>query len=432
MEFDLDIPYNWQLRQYQAPLWDALVNKDIKKAVYVWHRRAGKDLFGLNFLIKCAILGQVGTYWHIFPSYKQGKRAIWDETTLDGRKYIDFIPPPFIESKNDQEMKIKFINGSIYQIVGSDNPDSLRGSGIKGALFSEYAEQNPIARDTIQPMIMASNGFELFNFTPKGQNHSYELYEMAKNNPKWFSQILTVDDTQIFSKEQLEDIKEETLSRGKTLDFFYQEYYCSFDNAIEGSYYAKQIKRAEEDGRISNIPYESSIPVETFWDLGVNDTTAIWFVQAVGKEIRVIDYYENNGEGLPHYANIINQKGYTYSRHNAPHDIKVRELGSGVSRLETAYKLGIRFDVVPNISIEDGINASRSIFSKCYFDKTKCKQGLLALKNYKKEFDQNKNCFKSKPLHNWASNGADSFRYFAVGFRERLESTSYQPQYAIM
>jgi phage terminase large subunit len=427
----ISIPYNYQLREYQKPLWKALETH--KRAIYIWHRRAGKDLFGLNLIIYKA-LEKVGTYWHIFPNYSQGKKAIWTESDITGRKYLDYIPKELIKSKNNQEMRIELRNGSVYQIVGSDNVDALRGAGIKGAVFSEYAEQRPSAWEVIQPMILATEGWALFNFTPKGHNHAYELYNMAKVNSNWYQEVLTVKDTkeEVFTKEQIEDIKQEFLQRGKTLDLFKQEYYCSFNNAIEGAYYARQMKQAEKENRITKVLYEQCLPVSTFWDLGVNDTTAIWFVQQFNNEIRLIDYLEDNGRGLDYYIKVIKEKPYLYESHNAPHDIRVREFTSGKSRLDIAYELGIDFDVVPNIPVNDGINAVRSIFNKCIFDQERCKKGLLALINYKKDFDERLNCFKNKPKHNWASNGADSFRYLAVGIDEkRFLTRSVQSEYAL-
>ena len=426
----IEIPFNWKPRDYHNPLWQALMK--YKRAIYVWHRRAGKDLLGLNYIIKSAILDTPGTYWHIFPTYNQGKKAIWTETDINGRKYLDYIPKELIASKNDQEMKIKFFNGSVYQIVGSDNVDALRGAGIKGAVFSEYAEQRPTAWEVIQPMLMATNGWAIFNFTPKGHNHAYELWEMAKKNENWFSQILTVDDTkgQVFTDEQIQQIKHEFIEQGKTLDLFNQEYYCSFNSAVEGAYYSEQLNKAEKEGRITSMPYESNLLVQTWWDLGVSDTTAIWFTQQVGNEIRIIDFLEDSGKGLDYYIKEVKNKPYIYEAHNAPHDIAVREFTSGKARIDIARDLGIDFDIVPNIPVQDGINAVRSIFNRCVFDEKNCKQGLLALRNYKKQFDELKNTFKLKPLHDWSSNAADSFRYMAVGISER-KPKYYQPEYAL-
>jgi hypothetical protein len=431
---DIQIPYKWQPRSYQLPLWDQLI-RGCKRAIYIWHRRAGKDLFGLNFIIREAILNTPGTYWHVFPKYKQGRKAIWNETDLQGRKYLDYIPKELIKRRNNQEMTIEFVNGSIYQIVGSDNIDDLRGAGIKGVLFSEYSEQRPSAWGIIRPMIMAANAWALFNFTPKGQNHAYNLHNMALKDEGWYTEIITADDTlgQVYTKESLEQAKKEDLAEGKTLDFINQEYYCSFYNAIEGAYYSEQIKQAENEGRITKIPYESSLPVSTWWDLGVSDEMAIWFSQTVGREERMIDYIEGSGKGLDYYIKQIKEKPYIYDSHNAPHDIRVRELSDGKSRYEKAWDLGVQFEIVPNISVADGINAVRSILNKCYFDEEKCKKGLMALRNYKRKFNEIRNCFDEKPYHDWASNGADSFRYYAVGIDEKkYVAKTQQPEYALV
>lgn len=426
----LQIPFNYEPRPYQLDLWQAITENRKKRAVYVWHRRAGKDLLALNIIIYQAFFGNVGTYWHIFPSYAQGKKAIWQETDANGRKYLDYFPQELIARKNEKDLTITFKNGSIYQIVGSDNPDSLRGAGIKGAVFSEYAEQDVRAWETIEPMLLATGGFAMFNFTPKGQNHSYELFKMASTlTDTWHCEIKTAKETGVFTEEQLEQVKREAIEKGKTLDYFNQEYMCSFTNPIEGAYYSNIIKELEEKGQVCNVPYEKNLPVDTWWDLGVGDTTAIWFTQQIGKEIRVIDYLENSGIGLDEYIREIKNKSYIYNSHNAPHDIAVREFTSGRARIDIARDLGINFNIVANIPRQDGINAVRSILNKCWFDSNNCKKGLIALKNYKKAFDLKRNCFKNEPLHDWSSNGADAFRYFAVGYSDLIDKQQKQDYY---
>jgi phage terminase large subunit len=418
---EIIIPHNYTPRLYQLGLWSAMIDDKKKRAIYVWHRRAGKDLLALNRILYSAMFEAVGTYWHIFPSYAQGAKSVWQETNSEGRKYIDYIPQELIAKKNEKELKITLKNGSIYQIVGSDNPDSLRGAGIKGAVFSEYAEQDPRAWGTIQPMLLENNGWAMFNFTPKGQNHAYELYKMAQKMPDvWHSEIKTAEETGVFTQEQLEQVKAEILSEGKTLDFFNQEFLCSFNNPIEGAYYSKIIDDLDKQGRIGNYPWERQLPVFTFWDLGVGDATTIWFAQFVGNEIRIIDYIEDNNRGLDSYIKEVKDKTYIYEQHYAPHDIQIREFTNGKSRLETAYELGLRFMIAPKLSIDDGINAVRSILPKCFFNEATTRRGLLTLKNYKKEFDNKNNTFKLQPKHDWASHGADAFRYLAVSYRENI------------
>ena len=376
-----------------------------------------------------AVFNQVGTYWHIFPSYAQGKKAIWQETDASGRKYLDYFPDELIARKNEKDLTITFKNGSIYQIVGSDNPDSLRGAGIKGAVFSEYAEQDVRAWETIEPMLLATNGWAIFNFTPKGQNHSYELFKMAKLSKNWHCEIKTAEETGVFTKEQLEQVKEEAIAKGKTLDYFNQEYMCSFTNPIEGAYYSSIIKQLEDKKQITNVPHEPNLSVSTWWDLGVRDSTAIWFTQCIGKEIRVIDYLESSGVGLVEYIREVKNKNYIYESHNAPHDIVVREFTSGKARIDTARELGLNFNIVPNVPRSDGIDYVRIILNKCWFDETKCKKGLIALNNYKKEFDIKRNCFYDTPKHDWSSNGADAFRYLAVGYQDMIDKQQQQSHY---
>jgi hypothetical protein len=429
---EIIIPHNYTPRPYQLGLWSAMIDDKKKRAIYVWHRRAGKDLLALNRILFSAMFEAVGTYWHIFPSYAQGAKSVWQETNSEGRKYIDYIPQELIAKKNEKELKITLKNGSIYQIVGSDNPDSLRGAGIKGAVFSEYAEQDPRAWGTIQPMLLENNGWAMFNFTPKGQNHAYELYKMAQKMPDvWHSEIKTAEETGVFTQEQLEQVKAEILSEGKTLDFFNQEFLCSFNNPIEGAYYSKIIDDLEKQEKIGKFEWEQQLPVYTFWDLGVGDATTIWFAQFIDKEIRIIDYIEDNNKGLNSYIKEVKNKPYIYEQHYAPHDIQIREFSNGKSRIETALELGLRFSIAPRLSVEDGINAVRSILHKCFFNESTTKKGLLALKNYKKDFDNKNNVFKLQPKHDWASHGADAFRYLAVSYRKDIAQSSIQDEYIL-
>jgi hypothetical protein len=296
-------------------------------------------------------------------------------------------------------------------------------------VFSEWAEQDPYAWDVVEPILRENDGIAIFNFTPKGDNHARSMYEYAKDNPKWFVQLLTANDTGIWTTAELEAIKKDITKRfeadgrseAEATAYFDQEYMCSFKSPVIGSYYGDGIRKAELEGRITTVPVVDSITVDTWWDLGIDDSTTIWFVQQVGPEIRLIDYYENSGEGLAHYAMKMQEKGYLYGRHFGPHDIAVRELGSGKSRVEIARSMGIKFEVGPNLAIDDGINAARSLFSQCWFDKDKCSRGINALKNYRKEWDEKNKVFRSSPKHDWSSHGADAFRTGAVGYKKQIE-----------
>jgi hypothetical protein len=426
----VEIPYNYKPRAYQLPLLKAL-DEGIKRAVWIAHRRSGKDKTLLNFTIK-KMFERIGVYFYLMPTYAQGKKVIWDGLDGAGFKFLNHFPTEIIKKKNDTEMKIELINGSIFQLIGTDNIDSIMGTNPVGCVFSEYSLQNPKAWDLMRPILRENGGWAVFNYTPRGKNHGYDLYEMARNNPEWFCQVLTVKDTYRENGDSIiteRDIANER-DEGMEEDLIQQEYFCSFTAAVTGSYYAKQMQKAEEEGRICSVPHESKALVDTWWDLGVGDSTVIWFTQSVGKEIHLIDYYEQNGEGLPHYKTVLEKKrevqGYNYGMHNAPHDIQARELGSGKSRIEIAKGLGIDFRVVPNLAVDDGIEAVRSILNRCWFDKEKCKDGIKALREYHKAYDEKKKVFKSYPEHDWSSHCCDSFRYFAVGFKEEEKKHEYK------
>jgi phage terminase large subunit len=422
---EIILPYRFIPRTYQLSMMAAR-DAGYLRYLGVWHRRGGKDKTALNVTIK--EMGKVpGNYYYFFPTYNQGRKILWDGIDpRTGIKYLDHFPPELMASKpNETQMKVKFRNGSVWQIVGTDDFNAIMGTNPIGCVFSEYSLQNPQAWEYIKPILAENKGWAIFIYTPRGKNHGFTLYKMALNNPDWYVERLTVNDTArddgspVISPADIETERAE----GMDDDLINQEFYCSFEGYLVGAYYAKQLKQARADGRITRVPYVPTLPVETFWDLGMDDSMTIWFVQPVGPaEIRIIDYYENNGEGLSHYAKVLKEKPYVYNRHNMPHDAKVRELGTGKSRQEVAESFGIKpVEIIDDIGINNGIEAVRNIFPRCYFDEVKCQRGLDALESYTKEYDEEKKCFKDKPLHNWASHGADSFRMFGVGFRDRVK-----------
>ena len=413
---EIALPFNFTPRNYQEKAMVAL-DSGIDRIITIWPRRSGKDKTWFNMVVK-KMFERVGNYFYMFPTYNQGKKILWNGIDRSGFKTLDHIPLSVRKRTDNSEMLIELVNGSTFQVIGTDNIDSVVGTNPVGCVFSEYPLQDPAAWGYIRPILAENKGWAVFDYTPRGKmNHGYDLYQMAKKSPHWYTSLLTVDDIQHIDKETLAQEREEIIAQYGDDSLFLQEYYCSFEAAIQGAYYIQQFKKAEQEKRITTIPHEGSIKVDTWWDLGVGDATAIWFTQNVGQQIRVIDYYQATGEGLPHYAQVLQNRGYIYNTHNAPHDIQVRELGSGVSRLETARKLGINFQVVKNISIDDGINAVRLIFQKCWFDEVKCKQGLNALANYHKKYDEQRKEYSLKPDHDWSSHGSDAFRYFAVGHK---------------
>lgn len=373
-------------------------------------------------------LRKVGVYWYILPSYAQGRKIIMDgmlnPDPITGRamRFLDFIPPELIANINQNEMKIRLKNGSLIQVIGSDNVDSLVGANPIGCVFSEYALQDPRAYQFIRPILTANGGWAVFISTPRGKNSLWELWQIAQHNPQdWFSYKLTVEDTGHIS---LHDIERERASGEMSEDLIQQEYYCSFTYGVEGSYYAKYIDKMRLEGRIGMVPWETSFKVNTSWDLGVRDSTSIIFFQVVGQSIRIIDYYEKNKEGLEHYVKVLENKPYVYGKHIAPHDIAVMEFGSGMTRIEKARQLGIKFTTAPDLSIVDGIEAVRSTLNKVWIDESKCSQLIKALENYRQEYDSKKKVYKSNPLHNWASHAADCMRYLCISLPKTRDSLS--------
>lgn len=386
-------------REYQLPVLDAIENKGYRRVLAIMPRRAGKDITAFNLCIR-ECLRKSCVIYYIFPTYAQAKKVIWDSLTNDGKRFLDFIPDALIKSKNSQEMKIRFVNGSLLQLVGSDNYDSLVGTNPQGVVFSEYALQDPRAYQFIRPILTANDGWALFISTPRGKNHLWELYQIALHSPDWFAYKLSVEDT---GHIPLEEIERERREGVMSDDLIMQEYYCSFNLGVEGSYYGKYLDKIRLNGQVGVVPWENGFQVHTAWDLGVRDSTSIIFFQTIGQTIRIIDYYENTKEGMEHYVNILNSKPYTYGKHIAPHDIKVTEWGTGLTRLEKARQLGVKFTVAPDLSIVDGIEAVRTQINKMWIDETKCSQLLKAIENYRQEYDIKKKVYKSQPLHNWSS-----------------------------
>ena len=411
----ITVPIDWKPRPYQLPLWKYMEGGG-KRAVAVWHRRAGKDLSSINW---CAVsaLTRPGLYWHLFPTYNQGRKIAWDGMTRDGRKFLEHFPKEMWEAVNNTEMRLTLKNGSIYQVVGTDNVDRLVGANPVGVVFSEYSLQDPRAWDYIRPILAENGGWALFIYTARGRNHGYDLLNVAKKNENWFQQVLSVEDTRAIP---LSAIDEERAS-GMPEEMIQQEFYCSFDAPLVGSYYGNAMARLLADRHLTRVPYEPLLDVHTAWDLGVGDSTSIIFYQLSGSEIRLIDYYEMQGEGLAHYAKVLREKEYVYGEHLAPHDIQVRDFSTGKSRLEAARELGIRFRVVPNLRVDDGIEAVRNTLPKCYFDEDKCAHLIEALRQYRKDYDEKRQVFRDRPLHDWTSHPSDAMRYLALGVRQRTD-----------
>lgn len=400
------------------------IHKSLKRwNLLVCHRRFGKTVFAINELIKQAAKNdkKMPRYAYVAPYYKQAKQIAWD--------YLkDFTRPIPGIKVNESELRVDFPWGARIQLFGADSPDSMRGLYLDGVVLDEYADMSPrIFSEVLRPALSDREGSAIFIGSAKGGTPFYDLWERVKDEPDWFVKVYPASETGVIAEGELEDAR-----KIMDEDEFNQEYECSWTASIKGAYYGKQLAEAQESDRIGKVPYDPRLPVHTAWDLGVGDSTAIWFYQVLGQEIRIIDFHEDSGEGLPYYAKILDQKGYKYGDHWAPHDIQVRELGSGKSRIETAKMLGITFRIVPNLSIDDGINAVRNTIPRCWFDAKACELGLQALRNYRKEYDDRRQEYKPRPLHDWSSHAADAFRYLAVSLKDKQKAqTIKQPRVQI-
>ena len=408
----IEIPYHFTPRDYQLPIFKAIDN-GVKRIIMVWHRRAWKDKACFNVIVKKA-MEIVGIYYYVFPTYSQGKKAVRDGIDKDGWKTIKHIPDQVVSRKNDTEMKIELINGSIIQIIWSDNVDSIVGTNPIWIVFSEYSLQSPVVWDFLRPILAENGGRAIFNFTPRWDNHAKELLDMAKDNDQRLVSIQTVEDTKAISDEVLNAERQEIIQKNGNDAIFQQEYYCSFDAWINGSYYAEILSQLENNWQRTKVPYDPALDVYTVRDLGINDSTAIWFFQIMWREIRVIDHYENNGEWLSHYVGILKEKWYRYWTVRLPHDAQARSLQTWKTVEEKMYEYGFNdVQIVPKLSVLDWINSARAILPRCYFDKEKTERGRKCLKNYHKEFDEKRTSFKW-PEHDRSSHSSDAFRYLAV------------------
>jgi phage terminase large subunit len=427
IDLKLHLPeQGWKPRPHQKNLWRYLMRGG-KRAVAVWHRRAGKDEICLH-ATAMAMMERTGNYWHCLPEFAQGRKAIWDAVNPHtGRRRIDEAFPQQMRSNTrEHDMHIRLHNGSTWQVVGSDSVTSGGGIGSStaGIIFSEYALANPSAWGYYRPMLEENNGWAAFISTPRGRNHLLSLYQHATRTPGWFAEILTADDTNAVAPEALAEALSEYQSlygidAGQAM--FDQEMMCSFNAALLGTFYGREMAEVRNEGRILEVEALPDQYVHTCFDLGVGDDTSIWWWQAQGQQLILLDHYSNSGVGLEHYFDQIEQreKKYGWRRGSAyvPHDAKVKEWGSGRTRVETMSSLGLKPILVPLATIDDGINAVRRTLPLCVFH-PRCEDGgISALEQYRREWDDDKKCFKASPLHDWSSNPSDAFRYLAQAWR---------------
>jgi phage terminase large subunit len=392
-------------REQQLAIHELMDSK--RFGVVVAHRRMGKTVSAINHLIKEALLNQkeAPRYAYIAPTYGQAKRVAWD--------YLVKYAEPLGGTSNISELRVDFW-GRRIQLFGSDNPETLRGQYFDGVILDEIGDQNPkIWTDVCRPSLVDRQGWCLFIGTPKGHNHFKELRDRAKTEEGWGLLEFKASETGVVDETELKAAKNEM---GE--DKYRQEFECSFDAAVEGSYYGQMLNELEEKKHMQEIPREELSRTFTAWDLGMGDSTSIWVAQLVGTEVRLIDYYENHGVGLDHYVKWIKDNDYSKAEHILPHDVRVRELGTGKSRLEMLEDSGLEVKIAPRMGLDDGIQSVRRLLPRCWFNVPKVQTGLNCLRNYRRDYDEKRKIFYERPLHDWSSHGSDSFRYLALGLDE--------------
>ncbi len=389
------------------PQQTALHQRTERFIVDVLHRRFGKTVYAINQGIFKGIACTLPNprVHYCAPFRNQAKSVAWDylkmfTENIPGMKY------------NISELRAGFPSGLRFQLMGADKPDVFRGQYSDHFIFDETAQISPrMWTQVVRPALSDRKGSAHFIGTPMGKFNLFgDVWEMAANEPDWARCLMTVADTGLIDADELEAAR-----RQMSDEDFQQEFYCSWSAAIRGAYYGKEMATAETEGRIGRVPYDSALPVITAWDLGWDDSTAIWFLQTLGGEVRAIDYEEYSQTSLPEIIKELRNKPYVYDGHIGPHDLRVHELGSGQTRLEIAMNLGVHFQVAKNISIGDGIDSTRNMIKRMWFDAEKCKHGIEALRMYRSEVKDVERVLKKTPLHDWASHAADSLRYFAVG-----------------
>ncbi len=400
---------HFELDYVPRPAFMPFHNRRERWACLVAHRRAGKTVAAVNDMIRAACR-QKDPYGYFAPYRAQAKNVVWE--------YFKFYGRPIIDKVNEAELKIGFINGSTVQLFGADNADAARGLGFRGVYCDEYGDFRPsVWGNVIRPTLSDRKGWGVFGGTPKGHNQFYDVYRNALVDKDWFCLTLTASLSKIIDPEELAAARAQL-----SPDQYDQEYECSFDAAILGAYYGEQFKRVDAEKRIGTVRHQPGIAVNTAWDLGYTDDSAIWWYQNCGNEIHILDHLAVSGATIQQLAQEIQKRHYLYGKHYLPHDARAKTLASGGKSIveQLAAFLGMSsLAIVPDIGVEDGIQAARLVFDRCWFD-NKCSEGIEALRQYQREYDEDKKAYRKIPLHNWASHPADAFRMLAVAERRHV------------
>ena len=408
---NVTIPYTPRKQQ-------AFIHTELDKhrfSVLCCHRRFGKTVMLINHLIKSCMTNNnhQPRFAYIAPTYSQAKKIAWDYL----KHYTKNLPNT---KYNETELRADFFNGSRIQLLSSENPDSIRGIYLDGAVIDEASQvSRELVDEVIRPALSDRKGWLSLCSTPKGMNNIfYDLYLKAQSEKDWFLYTARASETKLVDDEEL---KAALSVMGQAT--YNQEFECSFIGNVKGSIYGELITKLENEKRIARVPHDPSYPVNTAWDLGYNDSTAILFYQNVGHAINIIDSYENNNKAFPHYAQILKEKDYTYGEHIGPHDLDQTDFATGRTRREVAYQLGLRFKIAPKLSIEDGIHAVKMLLPRCYIDVDNCKKFINALRHYHRKYKEKDRMYSAKPNHDWSSHFNDALRTLATGMeRSQLKN----------
>lgn len=410
------------MRWYQQKFHEALVKREYDRLIAIWHRRAGKDEVVLNAMAGLAER-EIGTYWHCFPEYKQARKAIWNgvNSHTGQRRIFDHFPPASIMRMQDDDMFLELHNGSTFQLLGSDRYDATVGSGPRGIAYSEWALSNPSAWAYHSPMIRETKGWAAFITTPRGNNHAKAMFDRAQGSSDWFSELLTIEDTGALTIEELaealaeyQDLHGEDMGRA----FFEQEYLCSWSGAMIGAYWGAEVNRAEREGRVCEFDIDWSHPVHTAWDLGKAVNNPVWCFQVIKGEPRIVDFYQPDSDDLSDWVKWLDDKGYK-GKDYVPHDILVTEWGSKRTRFDTLKQMGRNPVRVARVSVADGLQAGRNTINAARFRSSKrVLEGVEGLKNYRREWDDEKKTFRENPVKDWAEHIGSAFRYLGLSWRE--------------
>jgi len=391
-------------------------NRTQRWACLVAHRRAGKTVAAVNDIIRAAITyqGERGLFGYVAPYRSQAKAVAW--------QYFQEFAAPVTESKNEQELTLTLITGSQIRLFGADNADAMRGLGFDGLYLDEYGDFRPsVFGNVLRPSLSDKQGWCVFGGTPKGKNAFWDIYETAQRLPsEWFLLRLPASTSGLLPPGELAAARAQLAE-----DQYLQEYQCSFEAAIQGAYFGKEMREAQDQGRICAVSYDPNLPVHTAWDLGYRDDTAVWFYQLGRGEIRVIDFYAVSGEDIHDIAAVVTGKPYKYARHYLPHDARAKSLQTGksiVEQLAGYLDLG-KLAVVPDIGVQSGIQAVRMTLPRVWFDAERCREGIEALRQYQREYDEDKRAYRQSPRHDWTSHPSDAFRMLAVSWQEVSEKT---------